>query len=376
MSPSDVPGVPLLASWKHGLPGWLTESEVLGVPFSDWVALLGLAVVAVVIGIVGQRIMLRGTRAVTRMTGFGWDDQLVELVPGLLAVVLSLVVFGVAAPLLDPAPAAATGVDVAVHTLAIVALTVLAMRLLTVAGVLLENYLTRNVEDENRKRSVRTQVAVPRGILRVVVVVIGVALVFLQFDVVRSIGISLLASAGLAGVVIGLAAQKAVGNLLAGVQLALFQPVRIGDAVVVEGEWGWVEEIGLTHVVIKVWDLRRLVLPVGYFLDKPFQNWTRGASDLLGTVMVYADYTVPVDGIRAELTEILKGTPLWDGRAQGVQVTNLTANGVEVRVLVSAADGGKLWDLRCLVREKLLAWLQTAGRPHLPVERVELRQKA
>jgi len=234
----------------------------------------------------------------------------------------------------------------------------------------LEAYLTRDIEDENLRRSLRTQVEVPRGLLRVVVLVIGVALILLQFDVVRSIGISLLASAGLAGIIIGLAAQKAVGNLLAGVQLAIFQPIRIGDAVVVEGEWGWIDEIGLTHVVIKVWDERRLILPVGYFLEKPFQNWTRGASELLGTVFVYADYTIPVDSIRTELATILKDTKLWDGRAQGVQVTNLTAGGVEVRVLVSASDGSKLWDLRCLVREKLLTWLQVNARTHLPMNRV------
>ncbi len=364
---------PLFAAWKDALPGWLSESWVLGVPLVDWVGLAGLASVAAVVGLVGQRVLVRGFAAVTRRTRFEWDDHLARVAPGPLGMVIALLVFAVAAPLLDLTPTAESGVEVTTRTLLIVAGTALTLRILTVAGVVLENYLTRDVADENRRRSVHTQVAVPRGILRAVVVVVGVALILLQFDVVRSIGISLLASAGIAGIVIGLAAQKTVGNLLAGIQIAVFQPIRIGDAVVVEGEWGWVDEIGLSHVVVKVWDQRRLVLPVVQFLDKPFQNWTRGSSELLGTVLVYADYTVPVEELRAELAAVLKGTPLWDGRVQGVQVTNLTADGVEVRVLVSAADGGKLWDLRCHVREKLLTWLQSAGRPHLPIERVELQ---
>jgi small-conductance mechanosensitive channel len=294
----------------------------------------------------------------------------VELLPGLLWVLIALLVFGVAAPLLDPHPHAAAGVALVVHTLLIVAATALLLRLITLAAEVLEAILTRGVDDENRRRSVHTQLAVPGSILRVVVIVLGAALILLQFDVVRTVGLSLLASAGLAGIIIGLAAQRTVGNLLAGIQLAIFQPIRIGDAVVVEGEYGWVEEIGLTHVVIKVWDLRRLVLPVGYFLERPFQNWTRGASDLLGTVLLYVDYTVSVEAIRAEVEAILRATPLWDGRAQGVQVTNLTRDTVEVRVLVSARDGGQLWDLRCLVREKLVVWLQSGGKGCLPVNRL------
>src|SRR5262249_3410400 len=134
----------------------------------------------------------------------------------------------------------------------------------------------------------------------------------------------------------------------------------------VENEWGWVEEIGLTFVVVKVWDLRRLVLPVSYFLEKPFQNWSRGESDLLGTVLLRTDYSVPVEAVRAEVARVLEQTPLWDRRASGVQVTDLAERTVELRVLVSAADGAKLWDLRCLVREKLLAWLRARGGEQPP----------
>ncbi|HEY1192157.1 MAG TPA: mechanosensitive ion channel domain-containing protein [Gemmata sp.] len=364
---------PLLAVWRDVLPGWMSHTAALGVPLADWVGIAALAAVAALIGAVGQALVVRASRAVIRRTGTTWDDRLAAALPGPLAVLLGLLAFALSAPALQLAPAADFGAEIVVRTLLIASGTVMVVRLLGLASEALEVYLSRGVEDENRRRSIRTQVAVPRGILRVLIVVLGVALVLLQFDVVRSVGLSLLASAGLAGIIIGLAAQKAVGNLLAGVQLAVFQPVRIGDAVVVEGEWGWIEEIGLTHVVVKVWDLRRLVLPVGHFLDKPFQNWTRGESNLLGTVMVFTDYTVSVTLIRDELGKILAGTPLWDGRAQGVQVTNLTESGVEIRVLVSAADGAQLWDLRCLVRERLLSWLQTGGRAHLPVTRVDLR---
>jgi small-conductance mechanosensitive channel len=183
----------------------------------------------------------------------------------------------------------------------------------------------------------------------------------------------MLASAGVAGVVIGLAAQRTVANLLAGIQLAVFQPIRIGDAVVVESEYGWIEEIGLAYVVIRIWDDRRLILPVSYFLEKPFHNWTRQSPALLGTVMLYLDYTAPVEEVRAELGRLLDETPLWDRRVQAVQVSDLTADGVQLRVLVSAADGALLWDLRCLVRERLLVWLQTHGRAYLPVKRSETR---
>jgi small-conductance mechanosensitive channel len=358
------------AVWKDSVPAWLVTYEALGVPLADWLALLTLAVVAVLVGLVGQGLLLRAARGVVRRTRTSWDERAVELLPGLLWVLIALLVFGVAAPLLDPHPHAAAGVALVVHTLLIVAATALLLRLITLAAEVLEAILTRGVDDENRRRSVHTQLAVPGSILRVVVIVLGAALILLQFDVVRTVGLSLLASAGLAGIIIGLAAQRTVGNLLAGIQLAIFQPIRIGDAVVVEGEYGWVEEIGLTHVVIKVWDLRRLVLPVGYFLERPFQNWTRGASDLLGTVLLYVDYTVSVEAIRAEVEAILRATPLWDGRAQGVQVTNLTRDTVEVRVLVSARDGGQLWDLRCLVREKLVVWLQSGGKGCLPVNRL------
>jgi small-conductance mechanosensitive channel len=184
---------------------------------------------------------------------------------------------------------------------------------------------------------------------------------------------SMLASAGVAGVVIGLAAQKSISNLLAGIQLSLTQPVRIGDTVIVEGEWGWIEEITLTYVVVKIWDLRRLVVPIGTFLDKPFQNWSRNSTEILGTVEVFADWQVNVAEVRAELERIVETERggLWDGKVVGLQVTALSDRAMTLRALVSATDSGKAWDLRCLVRERLVDWLQQQPEG-LPRVRTEL----
>jgi small-conductance mechanosensitive channel len=319
-----------------------------------------------------EMLVVRLGRSVSRRIVSEWDTKLVATLPGPGRVFFALLLFHLSTPLLGlPAPAQ-SAIGLLVRVLLIVAATWFVLRLITLGAAFLEAYLSRRSNDPSQLRAIHTQTTVPRDILRFVIIVVGVALVLLQFEAVRAIGVSLLASAGVAGLVIGLAAQRTISNLLAGIQIILFKPIKIGDAVVVENEWGWVEEIGLTHVVIKVWDLRRLVLPVSYFLEKPFQNWTRKSANLLGTVLLHTDYTVPVDAVRSELGGILAQTPLWDGQVQAVQVTNLTPQTVEVRVLVSATGGGELWDLRCLVREKLLGWLQSRGAGHLPLQRVEL----
>ena len=210
-------------------------------------------------------------------------------------------------------------------------------------------------------RSHLTQILLLRRIAGLVVIVVGGALVLLQFDALRSLGNSLLASAGVAGIVIGLAAQRPMASFLAGLQLSLTQPVRLGDAVVIEGEWGTIEEITLTYVVVKIWDLRRLVVPITKILDAPFQNWTRAGTDLLGTVFLYADYRVPVDAVRRELERFVNERPEWDRKQVSLQVTNATDRAVELRALVSASNASLCWDLRCAVREHLLAFLQKLG---------------
>lgn len=193
---------------------------------------------------------------------------------------------------------------------------------------------------------------------------------------VRQLGVSLLAAGGAAGIIVGLALQPVLSNLLAGVQIALTQPIRIDDAVIVEGEWGNVEEITSTYVVIRIWDLRRLIVPLKYFLEKPFQNWTRESADMLGVVMLYVDYHVPVEAIRGKLKEILEASPHWDRKVSVVQVTDLKERTVEVRILASAAAAGAAFDLRCEIRERMIEWLREEHPEALPVDRIEVRPPA
>ncbi len=339
---------------REQLPSWLFTRHVLDLSLAQWLGLIVLATAAVLAGTLGQGLLVWLGRVLRRGRE---EDGLLTALRGPARWLLALPIFHLFAPLLQLPAGAVAVVDVAVRSLLIVAVTWLVLRLVNLASGLLGVYLARRVQDPGRLRTLQTQLALPRTVLRGAVIVLGTALVLMQFDVVRSVGVSLLASAGLAGILMGLAAQRAAANLLAGIQLALSQPIRIGDVVMVENEWGWVEEIGLTNVVVKLWDLRRLVLPVSYFLEKPFQNWSRGEG-LLGTVVVQVGLTVSVDAVRAEVARILEQTPLWDGRTQAVEVTGLSETAVELRVLVGARDVVQLWELRCLVREKLLGWLQ------------------
>lgn len=215
-------------------------------------------------------------------------------------------------------------------------------------------------------RTIYTRYDLTERIVGVLIWIVTGGLMLLSIPGARSIGVSLLASAGAAGIVVGMAARPVLGNLLAGVQLGLTQPIRIGDVVIVEGEWGSIEQIAATYVVVKIWDKRRLVVPISYFIETPFQNWTHTSTDLLGTVFLYTDYSVPLSGIRAELERIVRDSPDWDGEAVGVQVTGATERTIEVRALVSANDAGKMWNLRCHVREKLLEYLQREHPEALP----------
>jgi len=217
-----------------------------------------------------------------------------------------------------------------------------------------------------------TQVRVLRRVATTMAIIVTVATALMTFDSVRHYGVSLIASAGAAGLVVGLAARPLLTNLIAGIQIAITQPIRIGDAVIVENEWGWVEEITGTYVVIKVWDWRRLVVPLSYFLEKPFQNWTLEGTDLIGTVLLWVDYTVPVTHIRAKLEEIVHATQLWSGQVVNLQVVDSNEHAVQLRALVSASTSEQAWDLRCEIREKLISFLQENYPTALPKQRAEL----
>lgn len=217
-----------------------------------------------------------------------------------------------------------------------------------------------------------TQFRILERIAIAILVVIGISLVLMTFDSIRRLGAGLLASAGIAGIIVGFAAQRSIATLLAGIQIAITQPIRIDDAVVVESEWGWIEEINLTYVVIRIWDQRRLVVPINYFIERPFQNWTKKSADILGAVFLYTDYKVKIDAIRSELDRLLESNSLWDGRVKVVQVTDTTEKSVVVRILVSAADSPSLWDLRVHIREKMISFLQENYPESLPRSRVKL----
>jgi len=223
-------------------------------------------------------------------------------------------------------------------------------------------------------RRVYTQIGVISNIIIVGIILLTVSFILMTFPAVRQIGVSLLASAGVLGIVLGFAAQKTLGNIIAGIQIAISQPIRLDDAVVVENEWGWIEEITLTYVVVRIWDLRRLVLPISYFIEKPFQNWTRTSADIIGSVFLYVDYTVPMEEVRQELYNILEKSPYWDKKVKVLQVTNTTEHTVELRALMSAVNSPTAWNLRCEVREKLIEFLQKKYPKGLPRTRVELKK--
>jgi small-conductance mechanosensitive channel len=212
--------------------------------------------------------------------------------------------------------------------------------------------------DDYKKRRVETRVQMIRRLLVFVILVVAIAATLMNFKQVRQIGTGLLASAGVAGVIAGFAAQKSLSTIIAGLQIAITQPMRIDDVVIVEGEWGTIEEITLTYVVIRVWDQRRLVVPITYFLEKAFQNWTRNSSDLIGTVFFYADFLIPIEELRAEAQRVVQASKLWDKRVFVVQVTDFRSDCVEIRILASADTSPRLFDLRCEIREKLLFFLQ------------------
>lgn len=232
-----------------------------------------------------------------------------------------------------------------------------------------------NQADNLKTRKLLTQYNILERIIISIIIVIATAITLMLFDGVRNIGISLFASAGIAGLIIGLSAQKALGTVLAGLQIAITQPIRIDDVVIVENEWGRIEEINLTYVVVNIWDSRRLVVPSTYFLERPFQNWTRTSADILGTVFIYTDYTMPFEPLRKELTRLLEASPLWDKRVNVLQITDAKEQTVEIRALMSAASSPEAWDLRVYVREKLIEFIQREYPQCLPRTRVIMKNE-
>ena len=264
------------------------------------------------------------------------------------------------------------------HLMALVLIGVLAWLMIRFLSVLRELVLSRyqiEAKDNLKARQVYTQIHVIERILIVIILVLALSMILMTFERVRQLGMSLLASAGVMGIIIGFAAQRSIATLFAGIQIAITQPIRIDDVVIVEGEWGWIEEITLTFVVVKIWDMRRLVVPITYFIDHPFQNWTRNNAAILGTVYLYTDYTIDVDSLREAFTSQIQESKHWDGEVANLQITNTTEKTIEIRALMSAVDSPTAWDLRCEIREKMIDYMQRHHSESLPKVRIETEKK-
>lgn len=303
---------------------------------------------------------------------------LVQRVRAPLRMVWVLLILGIDLRLLPTVDAALPWLREIVHFGLIGAVTWLIMRLVQTGGELVllrrgnlqlpddPNLLDANLEE----RGLLTRARVLTRVLSFVILLIGLSLALMSIPDVRQLGASLLASAGIAGLVVGFAARPVLSNLLAGLQIALTEPIRINDVLIVEGEWGRVEEITGAYVVFRVWDDRRLILPLQWFIEHPFQNWTRTSASLLGTVFLWVDYAMPMDMLRAELKRVCAEDPDWDGRYALVHVTDASESALQVRFLVSAANSARSWELRCRVREAMVAFLQQQHPEHLPRQRI------
>lgn len=322
-------------------------------------------------GLVLARLLVWVAGRATRRTDVGWDEAFVDHLRGPVQALLPVLAAQAALPYASLAGPARTLLSRALLLASVLALGWAALAATHPLKAAVLRRFDVDVADNLRARKVHTQLEIVRKIVAAGIALATFAAALMTFPRFREIGAGLLASAGLAGLVLGFAAQRSLGNLLAGLQIAVTQPIRIDDVVIVEGEWGRVEEITLTYVVVRIWDLRRLILPISYFLEEPFQNWTRERADILGTVFLRVDYRTPVEEVRRELGRIVEESEWWDGEVWRLHVTDSGDRTLELRALMSAADSGDAWELRCQVREELVAWLQREHPDCLPRVRAE-----
>jgi small-conductance mechanosensitive channel len=339
---------------------------------SDLRPLIWLYGIALLVGVTGHFIVFWIARHLTKHTKVTFDNLFVNRCYRPLQWIVILLIVRVVGKLPDTKSQVP---EVAGHAIALLLIALVAWLLIRMTYVL-EDYVTSRfdvgVRDNLKARKIHTQFKVLKRIAIIVVGILAFGTMLMTFDRVRQLGTTILASAGLIGIVVGMAAQRTIATFIAGLQIAITQPIRIDDVVIVENEWGRIEEITLTYVVVKIWDLRRLIVPITYFIESPFQNWTRTSADILGTVFVYADYTVPIDAVRKELHDILKKSEHWDGKVCVLQVTNTSDRTMELRALMSAADASAAWTLRCEVREKLIEFIKKDYPQALPRLRAEL----
>ena len=328
--------------------------------------------IALLVGVAGHYVVFRILLHLTRRTRVTFDNALVNRCYRPLQWIAILLIVRVVSKL----PNFKSQIpEVAEHAIALLMIALVAWLLMRITYVL-EDYVTSRfdigVSDNLKARKIYTQFKVLKRIVIVIVGILAFGTILMTFDRVRQLGTTILASAGVVGIVVGMAAQRTISTFIAGLQIAITQPIRVDDVVIVENEWGRIEEITLTYVVVKIWDLRRLIVPITYFIENPFQNWTRTSADILGTVFVYTDYNVPVDAVREELHNILKKSEHWDGKVCVLQVTNASDRTMELRALMSAADASTAWTLRCEVREKIVEFIKREYPQALPRLRTEL----
>ncbi|WP_206667962.1 mechanosensitive ion channel family protein [Teichococcus oryzae] len=339
----------------------------------DWLLSIAVLMAALLPALLAHRILFRIISRLVQSRDLFWRS-LVQRTEGPVRLGLIVVALSLGAAI---APLSAGQAAVARHALAICFICLVGWVALTALHIWTTVYLRKfklDSEDNLLARKHTTQSRILKRVASVLIVLVTASVALMTFDGVRQYGVSLLASAGAAGIVMGLALQPLLKNLIAGVQLAVTQPIRLEDAVIVEGEWGNVEEITATYVVVRLWDWRRMVLPLSYFIEKPFQNWTRESASLIGTVMLYVDYSAPIEAMRRKLEEVARETPLWDRRVVNMQVTDFTPDTMQVRMLVSASSAGRAFDLRCWVREQMIGWLQAEHPGALPRQRAEIRR--
>ncbi len=341
-------------------------------PFLQFIILLVLAYLG---GEILRLILNTVLRVYKKRTG---DEVLTESIINnvrpVLKVLFPLILFNIALDTVDYPAETIYTIHRVVGVLLVCTIAWLFTQIIDVVQEIVYHNFEINKEDNYLARKVRTQVQFIKRLLVVGIIIIAVSVILLSFEGVRNIGAGLLTSAGVTGIIIGFAAQKSIANLIAGFQIAFTQPIRIDDVVIVEGEWGRIEEITFTYVVVRIWDQRRLIVPINFFIEKPFQNWTRSSADILGTVFLYTDYQVPIEALRKELRRLCEESPYWDKKACAVQITDVTESTVQVRALVSAANSGNAFELRVFVREKLIEFIRENYPESLPRTRAQLER--
>ena len=336
---------------------------------------LGTLAAAVLGALLVHHLLFRMLDRLARGTKTILDDSLVRHLRRPARLIIPILAVSFLLPLLTAPPRMLIFLKQTFSLLLIISVAWLLIKLVYVLEDLILNQYSIDLKDNLEARRIHTQIQILKKVVIVVVGVLALAAALMTFEKVRQLGTTLLASAGIVGIIVGLAAQKSISTLFAGIQMAITQPIRIDDVVIVENEWGRIEEITLTYVVVRIWDLRRLIVPITYFLEKPFQNWTRISAEILGTVFLYVDYTVPVEAVRTELRRILENSPLWDGQICLLQVTNATERTTELRAIISATDASNAWELRCEVREKLIGFIRQNYPDGLPKVRAELHSQ-